>query len=91
MFRMVDISFNQYLLDLIAVTFIQASLYSFTVEPSSVCTVATNCEQTCVRLDGLEYCGCNRGYQLAADMFTCNGKPTKLYSLLESNYKVMVL
>ncbi len=44
------------------------------VDPSSECSEGHNCDQLCVRVGGVETCGCYLGYSLASDQSTCNSK-----------------
>ena len=40
---------------------------------SSLCSNTNECDQTCVLLDGVEQCSCDRGYSLTEDGLTCQG------------------
>ena len=51
------------------------SLYTFSIAISSECDEGSgNCEQLCTDVAGSFVCGCNEGYVLDANGFSCNGR-----------------
>ena len=57
-------------------------MYAFIVFHSDIdeCSDGThNCSQTCTNTNGSFTCGCNNGYLLDVDEFTCNGMYTNMY------------
>ena len=44
---------------------------SSTVDPVAMCDASNSCAQSCVRLSGMETCGCLPGYELASNGMNC--------------------
>ena len=56
------------------------SLYTFIYPDIDECSAGTDdCTQTCTNTVGSFTCGCNSGYVLETDGFTCNGKHKLVY------------
>ena len=54
--------------------------YTFIYLDIDECSDGTDdCTQTCTNTDGSFICGCNSGYLLNTDGFTCNGKHKPVY------------
>ena len=58
------------------------SLYKFipllhAVDPVAMCDASNSCAQSCVRLSGVETCGCLPGYELASNGMNCTSKFSK--------------
>ncbi len=60
------------------------SLYKFipllhAVDPVAMCDASNSCAQSCVRLSGVETCGCLPGYELASNGMNCTSTSSKAF------------
>ena len=54
--------------------------YTFIYPDNDECSLGTDdCTHMCINTDGSFTCGCNSGYVLNTDGFTCNGKHKLVY------------
>ena len=52
-------------------------LFIHAVDPIAMCDASNSCAQSCVRLSGVETCGCLPGYELASNGMNCTSKFSK--------------